>query len=100
MRRGRTRGRSYLDPITDRTRPNSGETSKLPGVILFAAAVGVAPLAFGFDWLLGNWLASVLSAIAIAAVLAFNAILLVAARASQKAEKAAPQSQSRERPQP
>jgi hypothetical protein len=79
MRGGRIRGRSYLDPITDRVRPNSKETaSKLPGVILFAAVLGVAPLTFVFDWLLeGNWLVSGLSAIAVAAVLAVNAILLI-----------------------
>ena len=79
MRGNGSRRRYRLDPITDQVPASSGENaSKLPGVILFAAVIGVAPLAYALDWLLGaDWLVSVSAAAAIAALLAVNASLLV-----------------------
>lgn len=75
------RGRPSPEAIADRLLL-SGEASasKVPGVILVAAIVGVFPLAFALDRLIGgDWLGSALSAIAIAAILAINACLLIGA---------------------
>jgi hypothetical protein len=79
MRASGSRNRSRLDPITDQVRPVNGQNaSKLPGVILFAAIIGIAPLTFLLDRLMsGNWLISATAAVAIAGVLAVNAFLLV-----------------------
>ncbi len=79
MRASRSRDRSHLDAITDQVRPADGQNaSKLPRVILFAAVIGIAPLTFTLDRLLGgNWLISAAAAVAIVGVLAANAFLLV-----------------------
>jgi hypothetical protein len=79
MRASGSRNRLHLNPITDQVRPADGQNaSRLPGVILFAAVIGIAPLTFTLDRLLGgNWLISAAAAVAIAGVLAVNAILLV-----------------------
>lgn len=75
----RHKSRSYLDPITDRLRPKVDKNATgLPGVILFAAVVGVIPLAYTLDWLTGaGWLGSALGAIAITAILAAAAFKLI-----------------------
>ena len=74
-----SRARFYLEPIKDRLRPNGEKNAnKLPGAILFAAVVGVFPLAYALDWLIGaGWLTSALGAIAIAATLAAGAFMLI-----------------------
>jgi len=79
MRDHPSRAQSYRDTIKDRLRPNGeANASKLPGVILFAAAVGVFPLAWSIDSLTGaGWLGSALGAIAIAAMLAVGAVMLI-----------------------
>lgn len=79
MRGEPSRARSYKDTIKDRLRPRGeADASKLPGVILFAAVVGVFPLAYLIDGLTGaGWLGSALGAIAIAAMLAVGAVMLI-----------------------
>lgn len=74
-----SRKRSRLDPITNQVRPADGQNaSKLPGVLLFAAVIGIAPLAFTLERLIGgNCLISAAAAVTILGVLAFNASLLV-----------------------
>ena len=71
--------RSQPDPVGDRLRPVEGRNASIvPTVILYAAVIGVAPLTFVLDRLLGgDWFVSALSAIAIAGVLAVNAFLLL-----------------------
>ena len=79
MRARTYRRRSNPHPIKDRSRPNREKNaSNLPGVILFAAVVGVFPLAHMADWAIGaSWLASILGAIAVAAILAAGAFMLI-----------------------
>jgi hypothetical protein len=79
MRDHSSRRRSRLDPITDRLRTSDGRRAgKLPTVILFAAVIGVLPLAYFLDRFLGGgWLVSALAAVAIAGILAFNAFLFI-----------------------
>lgn len=79
MKRYGFRTYSQSAPIADRMQP-AGErnASIVPSVILFGAVLGVAPLTFALDRLLGgDWLVSALSAIAIAGILAVNVFLIV-----------------------
>ncbi len=79
MKNKRSRSRTRLNPITDRLRAsNAANDDKLPSAILFAAIVGVFPLAYGLQWLTGaGWLGSVLGAVAIAAIAAFGAFTMI-----------------------
>ena len=79
MRARTYRRRSHAHPIKDRTRQiRDKNASSLPGVILFAAVIGVFPLAHMVDWVVGaSWLASILGAIAISAILAVVAFMLI-----------------------
>lgn len=72
---------SHRPALADRVRPgNRPEPSKLPLVIVFAAAIGTFPLAYGLDALLGiGWLGSAFAALMIAATLAASACATIRA---------------------
>ena len=71
--------RSYRNPIQDRLRPiYEANASKLPGVILFAAGIGIFPIAYALDGLMDlGWLGAAFGALAIAAILAVGGCALV-----------------------
>ena len=79
MRGPTSHRRSYLDPITDRLRSRGKrDAGKLPTVILFAAVVGVIPLAYVLESTIGmGWLGSALAAIAISAIVATGAFMVI-----------------------
>jgi hypothetical protein len=74
-----SRTRFSRDALKDRVRPiDWNDAGKLPGVIVFAAALGALPLAYALDALLGiGWLGSAFGALAIAAILAASACTMV-----------------------
>lgn len=73
------RTRFSRDAMKDRIRPIvEHDTSKLPAVIVFVAAIGIFPLAYGLDAALDlGWLASAFGALVIAAFLAASACSMV-----------------------
>jgi hypothetical protein len=73
------RTRFSRDAMKDRVRPIVEHgASKLPAVILFAAAIGIFPLAYGLDAALGiGWLASAFGALVVAAFLAASACSVI-----------------------
>lgn len=73
------RTRFSRDAMKDRVRPIVEHgTSKLPAVIVFAAAIGIFPLAYGLDATLDiGWLASAFGALVIAAFLAASACSVI-----------------------
>lgn len=79
MKPHKSRARFSRDAFKDRVRPIEWhDEGKLPGVIVFAAAIGIFPLAYALDALLGiGWLGSAFGALGIAAILAASACTMV-----------------------
>jgi hypothetical protein len=79
MRSNATRARFSREIIKDRVRGQDDHAdSKLPVVIVFAAAIGIVPLAYALDATLGiGWLGSAFAALIIGAILAACACTLV-----------------------
>lgn len=69
----------YLDPTKGRLRAmEQRRAGKFPGVVLLGAVGGVLLLGYSLDRLIGgDWIVSAVTAIAIAAILAANALLLI-----------------------
>lgn len=79
MRSNATRARFTRELIKDRVRvPVDHGDGKLPVAIVFAAAIGIFPLAYALDAALGiGWLGSAFGALIIGAILAAGACMLV-----------------------
>lgn len=79
MRSSATRARFSREIIKDRVRGEDDHAgSKLPVVIVFAAAIGILPLAYALDATLGiGRLGSAFGALVIGAILAAGACTLV-----------------------
>ena len=74
-----TRAGFSRDIIKDRERRQDDRAdSKLPVVIVFAATIGIFPLAYALDASLGiGWLGSAFGALSLAAIFAASACMLV-----------------------
>ena len=79
MRSNATRARLTREIIKDRARvPHSNDDGKLPVVIVFAATIGILPLAYALDATMDiGWLGSAFGALIISAILAAGACTLV-----------------------